>query len=59
MFLLNDARNALNEENLTAMLWSVRHEWPSGARFAFSCYRHCYTLVIRSVYGTGHFLYSK
>ena len=28
-FLLNDARNAFNEENLTAMLWSVRNEYPS------------------------------
>ena len=24
-FLLIDARNALNEENRTAMLWAVRH----------------------------------
>ena len=33
-FILIDARNAFNEENWTAMLWAVRHEWPSGARFA-------------------------
>ena len=29
-FLLIDARNEFNEENQTAMLWDVRHEWPSG-----------------------------
>ena len=38
-FLLIDARNAFNEENWTAMLWAVRHEWPSGAKFTFNCYR--------------------
>ena len=39
-FLLIDAWNAFNEENWTAMLWAVRHEWPSGAQFTFNCYRH-------------------
>ena len=28
-FILIDARNAFNEENRTAMLWAVWHEWPS------------------------------
>ena len=32
VFLLIDARNVFNEENPTAMLWAVRHEWPSGAQ---------------------------
>ena len=41
------------------MLWAMRHEWPSGARFSFNCYRHWSTLVIRAGYGTGNFLYSK
>ena len=35
-FLLIDARNALNEENWTAVLWVVQHEWPSGAHFTFN-----------------------
>ena len=39
-FILIDARNAFNEEKRTAMLWAVRHEWPSGAQFTFNCYRH-------------------
>ena len=41
------------------MLWAVRFKWPSGAWFAFNCYRHWYTLVIRAGYGPGHFLFSK
>jgi len=58
-FLLIDARNAFNELNRTAMLWTVRHEWPAGARFAFNCYKHWPTLVIRGSNGTGVFLFSK
>ena len=46
-FLLIDARNAFNEENRTAMLWSVWHEWPSGMQFTFNCYRHWATLVVQ------------
>ena len=33
VFLLIDAYNVFNEENRTAMLWAVRHKWPSGVRF--------------------------
>ena len=59
-FLLIDARNVFNEENRTAMLWSVRHEWRSGAQFTFNCYRHWATLVVRKTEdGSGHFLHSK
>ena len=46
-FTLVDARNAFNEENRTAMLWTVRHLWPSGAQFAFNFYKHFAILVIR------------
>ena len=59
-FLLIDARNELNEENRTAMLWAVRHVWPSGAQFTFNCYRRWATLVARdSGDGSGHFLHIK
>jgi hypothetical protein len=59
-FLLIDAKNAFNEQNRTAMLWTVRHEWPSGARFAFNCYRHWSALVLRdNRNGTADFLFSK
>ena len=59
-FLLIDARNAFNEENRTAMLWAVQHEWPSGAKFTFNYYRHWATLVVRDTCdGSGHFLHSK
>ena len=35
-FLLIDAWSAFNEAKRTAMLWDVRHEWPSGAQFTFN-----------------------
>ena len=42
------------------MLWDVRNEWPSGAKFTFNCYRHWATLVVRNIKdGSGHFLHSK
>ena len=47
-----------DEESSTAMLWKVRFEWHSGARFIFNCYRHWATLVIRSVDGTGQLIFS-
>ena len=56
-FILIDAYNAFNEEDHTSMLWAVHHECPSGAWFAFNCYRHRAALVIRKGDGTGHFLY--
>ena len=59
-FLHIDARNAFNEDNLTAMLWAVWHKWPSGAQFTFNCYRHWATLVVRDTGDrSGHFLHSK
>ena len=59
-FLLIDARNAFNEENRSAMLWTVRNEWPGGAQFTFNCYRHWATIVVRhTADGSGHFLHSK
>ena len=58
-FLLIDARNAFNKENRTAILLEVRHEWPSGARFVFNCYRQWATLLISEGGGTGHLLHGK
>lgn len=45
--LLVDARNGFNELSRFAMLWTVRHLWPTGARFAFQCYRHAAILIVR------------
>ena len=60
MFLLIDARNEFNKENLTAMLWAVRHEWPSGALFTFNCYRHWATLLESDTGDeSGHLLHRK
>ena len=42
------------------MLWTIRHEWPSCAKFAFNCYRHFVVLVIRSRDGKSTaFIFSK
>ena len=35
-----DAHNGFNGLSHLAMMWTVRHCWPAGARFAFNCYRH-------------------
>jgi hypothetical protein len=59
-FLLIDASNTFNKLNQTAILWHVRHEWPSGACYTFNCYHHWSTLVIRGVDGaTSSFIHSK
>ena len=33
---LVDACNGFNELSCLAMIWTVRHCWPAGARFAFN-----------------------
>ena len=59
-FLLIYVWNAFNEKNRTAVLWAVRHEWPSGAQFTFNCYHHLATIVVQNLKdGSGHFLYRK
>ena len=45
---LIDARNGFNELSRYAMLWTVRHLWPKGARYAINCYRHLAQLVLRT-----------
>ena len=53
-------QNAFNEDNRTEMIWDVRHEWPSGAKFTFNCYPHWSTLVVRDTEdGSGYFLHRK
>jgi hypothetical protein len=56
-FLLVDAHNAFNQVNRTAMLWVVRHEWPSGCRFVFNSYQHWATLIIRSSHGADFMIF--
>ena len=43
---LVDARNGFKELSWLAMLWTVRHRWPVGARFSFNCYRHWAQLLL-------------
>ena len=56
---LADAKSAFNEINQVGMLWTVRHLWPSGARFVFNCYRHWSLLVLREGNGMAIFLHSN
>ena len=44
---LVDARNGFNELSRLAMVWTVRHRWPAGARFSFNFYRHWTQLILR------------
>ena len=37
---LFDARNGFNYLSRLAILWTVRHRWPTGARFALNYYKH-------------------
>ncbi len=45
---LVDARNGFNELSRYAMLWTARHRWQKGARFAFNCYRHYARCIVRN-----------
>ena len=38
--------NGFNKLSPLVMLWTVRHRWPAGARFAFKCYRHWEQLLL-------------
>ena len=44
--ILVDARNGFNELSRLEMLWTVRHHWPVGAKFAFNCYRSWAQLLL-------------
>ena len=54
-----DAKNGFNELGRKAMLWTVRHLWAKGSRFAFNCYRHSSLLVLRNPGNSCHLLASK
>ena len=41
------------------MLWTVRHRWANGARFAFNCYRHASMLILRRRSGSCEVLLSR
>ena len=58
-FLLADAKNTFNEIHRVGMLWTVRHIWPSVAPFAFNCYRHWSSLVLKNSNGTASILHSR
>jgi hypothetical protein len=45
--LLVNATNGFNELGRKAALWTVRHGWAAGAQFAFNCYWHSATLILR------------
>ena len=42
-----DARNGFNKISRLAILWTVKHLWPAGARFEFNCFRHWAQLIFR------------
>jgi hypothetical protein len=56
---LADARNGFNELSHYAMLWTARHCWPKGARFAFNCYRHYERCLVRCPGGKPSILLSR
>ena len=43
---LVDVRNGFNELSRLAMLCTVQHRWPAGARFAFNLYKHWAQLLL-------------
>jgi hypothetical protein len=57
--LLIDAMNGFKELGRRAMLWTVRHKWAAGARFAFNCYRHSAQLILRRKGRPGYTLLSE
>ena len=56
---LVDANNGFNRLNRYAMLWTVRHRWPSMARFIFNMHRHFVRLVLRRPGKSPYVLLSK
>ncbi len=56
---LVDARNGFNELSCYAVLWTARHRWPKGLRFAFNCYRHYARCFVRIPGGKPSILLSR
>ena len=56
---LIDATNGFNELSRIAMLWTVRHQWPTGARFTFNCYWHKALIVFRRPAALFHIVTSR
>ena len=44
---LVDACNGFNELSRLVIMWTVRHSWSAGSRFAFNFYRHWAQLLLR------------
>ena len=59
VFLLVDAKNALNNIIRVGLIWTVRHLWSSGARFVFNCYCHWSSLVLQNRNGVASFLHRR
>ena len=49
--MIIDARNGFNDLRRFVIMWTVRHYWPAGARFAFNFYRHWAKLLLRQTGG--------
>jgi hypothetical protein len=41
------------------LLWTIRHRWAAGSRFAFDCYRHAAQLILRGKGCPGYTLLSS
>ena len=56
-FLLVHAKNAFNKGNRINMCWTVRYEWPCGARFTFNCVIGTGRSSWSEPAGSGHVLF--
>jgi hypothetical protein len=53
------SRKISYNQNPVNMLWTVRHEWPAGAIFAFNCYNHHSLLIVRNPDGMPTCMFSR
>ena len=54
-----DAENGFNNQNRLAMVWTVRHVWPSMAKFTMNLYRHHVRMIVRVAGSQPHIILSK